>query len=535
MAVTQVNPEHIAVNAISGTIIADNAITSVHIAQNAILTQHIDDGQVGTAQLAADAVTSAKLADSSVVTANIQDDQVTAAKLAHNLALVGNVSTTGTLGVTGVATFATHVELGDSDILKLGASADLQIYHDSNHSYILDNGTGALKLKSDDIRLEDADGNNILKTNATTAELYHSGTKKLNTRSTGIDVDDQIHFPHSVIGDDLFDTDALGLACDHTESIRFGIENADGSFTERMRMSNDGNFRITGTHNDNGGGQIALFGTDSPAANKNLGSIHFGNSNDGNLAMIRAVSTAADAANLNFYTESAGSSLEERMRITSAGNVGLGTASPKALSGQTSLTINANVPRIDFKVGDAFKHHILAEAEYIAIAADADNNQSGSKIVFDVDGSTGMDINSGGNVKIYGSDLHFPNGLTGASVSGSDVRYNTSSGQVYYQTSSKRYKKDISDLEIDTTKIYELDTVSFTDKTTEDRCFGLIAEEVDKVIPELVNKRVIEEGKDPVPDNISYSMLSVLLLKELQSTKTRLDDALARIKTLEDA
>jgi hypothetical protein len=149
-------------------------------------------------------------------------------------------------------------------------------------------------------------------------------------------------------------------------------------------------------------------------------------------------------------------------------------------------------------------------------------------------------------IRMYGSgrvnftqtnaEIYFTNGITGASASNSDIRYNTTSGQIYYQTSSKRYKKDITDLEIDTTKIYELDTVSFTDKTTEDRCFGLIAEEVDKVIPELVNKRVIEGfGDEPVPDTISYSMLSVLLLKELQSTKIKLDDALARIKTLEDA
>lgn len=134
------------------------------------------------------------------------------------------------------------------------------------------------------------------------------------------------------------------------------------------------------------------------------------------------------------------------------------------------------------------------------------------------------------------AEIYFTNGITGASSANSDIRYNTSSGQMYYQTSSRRYKKDITDLEIDTTKIYEIDAVSFTDKTTEDRCFGLIAEEVDKVIPELVNKRVIEGlGDDPVPDTISYSMLSVILLKELQSTKIKLDDALARLKTLEDA
>ena len=145
-----------------------------------------------------------------------------------------------------------------------------------------------------------------------------------------------------------------------------------------------------------------------------------------------------------------------------------------------------------------------------------------------------MLIENNKNVKIYGTALFFPNGL-GASSGNSDVNYNTSTGLITYRSSSRRYKKDIIDLDIDTTKLYDLRTVRYTDNSTEERCFGLIAEEVESVMPELVNKKVIEEGKDPVADNITYSTLSVLLLKELQSTKTRLDDALARIKTLEDA
>ena len=148
--------------------------------------------------------------------------------------------------------------------------------------------------------------------------------------------------------------------------------------------------------------------------------------------------------------------------------------------------------------------------------------------------STAMLIENNKNVKIYGTALFFPNGL-GASSGNSDVNYNTSTGLITYRSSSRRYKKDIIDLDIDTTKLYDLRTVRYTDNSTEERCFGLIAEEVESVMPELVNKKVIEEGKDPVADNITYSTLSVLLLKELQSTKTRLDDALARIKTLEDA
>ena len=38
----------------------------------------------------------------------------------------------GTLDVTGETTLATHLNLGDNDILKRGSGSDLQIYHDPN-------------------------------------------------------------------------------------------------------------------------------------------------------------------------------------------------------------------------------------------------------------------------------------------------------------------------------------------------------------------------------------------------------------------
>jgi len=68
--------------------------------------------------------------------------------IADNLTTTGNTSVGGTLGVTGVATFATHVALGDSDILKLGAGTDLTLYHDGSNSYIT-NAVGALKIATE--------------------------------------------------------------------------------------------------------------------------------------------------------------------------------------------------------------------------------------------------------------------------------------------------------------------------------------------------------------------------------------------------
>jgi len=68
--------------------------------------------------------------------------------IADNLTTTGDTSVGGTLGVTGVATFATHVALGDSDILKLGAGTDLTLYHDGSNSYIT-NAVGALKIATE--------------------------------------------------------------------------------------------------------------------------------------------------------------------------------------------------------------------------------------------------------------------------------------------------------------------------------------------------------------------------------------------------
>ena len=82
---------------------------------------------------------------------NIDGGAIDGTPIGANSASTGaftNVTASGTLGVTGVATFATHAVFGDSDIIKLGAGTDLQIYHDGTNSYVA-NSTGALKLATE--------------------------------------------------------------------------------------------------------------------------------------------------------------------------------------------------------------------------------------------------------------------------------------------------------------------------------------------------------------------------------------------------
>jgi len=82
---------------------------------------------------------------------NIDGGAIDGTPIGANSASTGaftNVTASGTLGVTGVATFATHAVFGDSDIIKLGAGTDMQLYHDGTNSYIA-NATGALKVATE--------------------------------------------------------------------------------------------------------------------------------------------------------------------------------------------------------------------------------------------------------------------------------------------------------------------------------------------------------------------------------------------------
>ncbi len=94
MARTTIPAELVAINAIQGTLIADNAITAVHIAtnavsgtlvaDNAITSTHIAQNNVTATQIAQNTITVTQMADSAIETAKINNDAVTQAKIADD-------------------------------------------------------------------------------------------------------------------------------------------------------------------------------------------------------------------------------------------------------------------------------------------------------------------------------------------------------------------------------------------------------------------------------------------------------------------
>ena len=95
--------------------------------------------------------------------------------------------------LTGVANtdviFTDKLSVGDSpELIAVGVGSDLQIYHDGSHSWI-DNTNGNLYVRGTDIRFIGTNNDNIIKgLHDGAVELYHDGTKKLETASGGVTV-----------------------------------------------------------------------------------------------------------------------------------------------------------------------------------------------------------------------------------------------------------------------------------------------------------------------------------------------------------
>lgn len=112
------------------------------------------------------------------------------------------------------------------------------------------------------------------------------------------------------------------------------------------------------------------------------------------------------------------------------------------------------------------------------------------------------------------------NGTTLNEISSGVEAFNifvTAAGLIKFVSSSERYKKDIVSLTTPSEKIYDLEPVNFTWKETGEKDFGLIAEKVHELIPELA---VLKDGR---PESVKYSMLSVLLLNEVQKLKKEIE------------
>jgi len=132
-------------------------------------------------------------------------------------------------------------------------------------------------------------------------------------------------------------------------------------------------------------------------------------------------------------------------------------------------------------------------------------------------------INENGTIRIGSAGTHMATyiaGITGTQITGSAV-YITASGQLGVLASSERYKTDVANMEPSARRLDQLRPVTFKLKSdpTGTVQYGLIAEEVARVYPELVIRNA--DGKI---DGVRYEELTPLLLNVVQQQQRELEE-----------
>ena len=104
----------------------------------------------------------------------------------------------------------------DNNRIKFGNAGDLQIYHNSANSFIEDTGTGNLEIKTNGTKVTLQGGTeamiNAIKDGA--VELYHNGTKKLETASFGLRSSDSVYVDEHILIDNDSGRIKLGTSAD---------------------------------------------------------------------------------------------------------------------------------------------------------------------------------------------------------------------------------------------------------------------------------------------------------------------------------
>ena len=95
-------------------------------------------------------------------------------------------------------------------------------------------------------------------------------------------------------------------------------------------------------------------------------------------------------------------------------------------------------------------------------------------------------------------------------------------------TSSRRYKSDIQDYTnyIDSSKILDLNVKTYKDLDGNNQTIGLIAEEVEEILPELVSYKSPTNKNDSnkVVEGVKGNLLEFLLLEEIKKLNKRIDN-----------
>ena len=466
------------------------------------------------------------------------------------------------VSIAGVTTTTDNINIdADNKKLQIGASQDLQLFHDGGHSRIT-NTTGILKLTApagQSVRVvpPDDSGNVAVFHIDGSTHLYYDSAHKFSTVSDGIDV----------VGNILM-MDSLTHRGDTNTKIRFPSDD-NISFevggVERLRIDN-----VTGNQVVARDATASIMRVEnSTAAASQVAMLDLAPAGSLSGVQLKATSEEDYSTGANrtaFFTIDVrkDGTFYERLRINSNGRLGIGENAPDTLlhvksadnilatfestdadaliefkDNSTSDTIiigavtgndllfRTDAGKLVFSLANNTEKMRLDSSGRLLIGTTTEGNSSADNLTVADSGESGITVRSGTS---NGGHIYFSDATSGTAEYQGAVSYQHNGDFMKFNTSgSERFRADSNGITVTGTvdsasdvilkeniktidnaldKVTKLRGVEYDYKDNKKHSIGVIAQEVEEVLPELVNG---SEQK-----SVAYGKIAAVLIEAIK-------------------
>ena len=502
------------------------------LGSNAVLAANIAGGAISAADIANNSITAAKLSAST---------SPTFGGLTVNNNVTINTDANSTFTIADGGTDAVNLFGGSGDELYIGANAAYKLRFKTDGNIVMDNGGSfGIGTNSPDklLHLKTAVNNTaVMRIESTATDSYPHLEFKNDARTFGI------YGAHGGLSDafSIYDGTAGAHRLTINTSGNVGIGetspqtplhiSSDSASGENIALQIDNN-------NTTAGNEISmLFRSRVGTTNTDF--------------KIAGIANAANDMDLVFQSDGQ----TERMRIDSSGNIGIGTSSP---SENLELGDGSSTNRI--KIDSPTKSHFIGydgSDDALQIAAQSFIKfQSGGSflermriddagiVMIGTTDSTPFNNTSGAGVAIKGEEIQVASennclALNHSDGDGDIAKFFRSGSQVgsisvtssatAYNTSSDARLKDVTGEARGLEVINELNPVAYNWKESGKADEGLIAQEVQEIVPNAVS------GSEEEMYQMDYSKLVVHLVKAVKEQQTQIEALQSEINELKNS
>ena len=414
-------------------------------------------------------------------------------------------------------TSSNGVNLADDAFLNIGDGNDLQLYHDGDNSYIKDAGTGGLFYRGGTQTFQNAAGSKtmVVLNAANSVDVNFNDSTKFQTTNTGVSVTGEVVATANV-SSSLVSTGSFGDGR-FASRLSVGTQESPSLYdagANSMLVSNaGGNAGITIRRSTSGGGTL-----------------HFADGTSGNASYRGVIKYGHSDDDFTFFT--AGSS---RMKLDSSGVL-------KDMAGVSgSSTSTGSFGRVETDGDAEFGNNVTINGTNATIA----NATNPHLFLNDTNAGAAIFQQSGNDTRI-GSDsntqvLLVQNNATAVTIdtnkdaffvgniSGSVIR--ASGDIIAFNSSDERLKDNVTYIHKPIEKINQIGGYEF-DWNEKQQVYsghdvGVLAQEIEKVIPEAVKNR--GSGYK----GVQYDKIIPLLIegiKELTNITKKLEKEIKKLK-----